>query len=111
MNWAELDSNDQVIRITVGDDNEADKGYQWLIDNLGGKWVEAKDAHLRAKLLQDGSFLPPQPFPSWKLSKMGNEWKPPKSQPNDGLVYYWDETNLQWSEIPQINLDGSSLAE
>ena len=40
--WAELDENNVVLRVTVGDDNDpnGDKGYQWLIDNLGGTWVE-----------------------------------------------------------------------
>jgi len=38
--WAELDSNNVVIRVTVGDNNEPDEGYQWLIDNLGGTWVK-----------------------------------------------------------------------
>jgi hypothetical protein len=38
--WAELDFNNKVIRVTVGDNNEPDEGYQWLIDNLGGTWVK-----------------------------------------------------------------------
>jgi len=38
--WAELDNNNKVIRVTVGDNNLPDEGYQWLIDNLGGKWIK-----------------------------------------------------------------------
>lgn len=40
--WAELDSNNKVIRVVVGDNNDpaGDEGYQWLIDNLGGIWVK-----------------------------------------------------------------------
>jgi hypothetical protein len=38
--WAELDENNIVLRVTVGDNNEPDEGYQWLIDNLGGRWVK-----------------------------------------------------------------------
>jgi hypothetical protein len=38
--WAEIDSENKVIRVTVGDNNEPDEGYQWLIDNLGGTWVK-----------------------------------------------------------------------
>ena len=40
--WAELDENNMVIRVTVGDNNDpkGDEGYQWLIDNLGGTWVK-----------------------------------------------------------------------
>jgi hypothetical protein len=38
--WAELDENNVVIRVLVGDNNDPanDEGYQWLIDNLGGTW-------------------------------------------------------------------------
>ena len=40
--WAELDENNKVIQVTVGDNNDpnGDEGYQWLIDNLGGTWVK-----------------------------------------------------------------------
>jgi len=38
--WAEIDANNKVIRVTVGDNNEPDEGYQWLIDNLGGTWIK-----------------------------------------------------------------------
>lgn len=40
--WAELDENNIVIRVLVGDNNDpaGDEGYQWLINNLGGTWVK-----------------------------------------------------------------------
>ena len=40
--WAELDENNIVLRVTVGDNNDpaGDEGYQWLVDNLGGTWVK-----------------------------------------------------------------------
>jgi hypothetical protein len=38
--WAEIDENNIVLRVTVGDNNEPDEGYQWLIDNLGGTWIK-----------------------------------------------------------------------
>ena len=40
--WAELNENNIVIRVTVGNNNDpaGDEGYQWLIDNLGGTWVK-----------------------------------------------------------------------
>ena len=41
-NWAELDENNKVIRVTVGDNNDpnGDEGYQWLVNNLGGTWIK-----------------------------------------------------------------------
>jgi hypothetical protein len=40
--WAELDENNKVIRVLVGDNNDpaGDEGYKWLLDNLGGTWVK-----------------------------------------------------------------------
>jgi hypothetical protein len=40
--WAELDENNIVIRVTVGDNNDSngDEGFQWLNENLGGVWVK-----------------------------------------------------------------------
>ena len=40
--WAELDENNIVLRVTVGDNNDpnGDEGYQWLLNNLGGTWVK-----------------------------------------------------------------------
>jgi hypothetical protein len=38
--WAEIDENNIVLRVTVGDNNSPDEGYQWLIDNLGGTWIK-----------------------------------------------------------------------
>jgi len=38
--FAEIDKDNKVIRVLVGDNNEYDEGYQWLLDNLGGTWVK-----------------------------------------------------------------------
>jgi hypothetical protein len=40
--WAELDQDNKVIRVLVGDNNDSngDEGYQWLLDNLGGIWIK-----------------------------------------------------------------------
>ena len=40
--WAELDKDNKIIRVLVGDNNDlnGDEGYQWLLDNLGGTWVK-----------------------------------------------------------------------
>ena len=39
--WAELDSDNKVLRVLVGDNNDpaGDEGHQWLLDNLGGNWI------------------------------------------------------------------------
>lgn len=40
--WAEIDENNVVLRVTVGDNNDpaGDEGYSWLVNNLGGTWIQ-----------------------------------------------------------------------
>jgi hypothetical protein len=40
--WAEIDESNKVIRVLVGDNNDpaGDEGYSWLIENLGGRWIQ-----------------------------------------------------------------------
>jgi hypothetical protein len=43
-----------------------------------------------------GAFIPPQPYPSWKLSNVDATWKAPIAYPNDGLMYDWNEELENW---------------
>jgi hypothetical protein len=57
--WAELDNNNIVLRVTVGDNNDpnGDEGYQWLIDNLGGTWIQTSyNANFRGKFAGIGDY-------------------------------------------------------
>lgn len=40
--FAELDENNIVINVVKcdNDDPNGDEGYQWLLDNLGGRWIQ-----------------------------------------------------------------------
>jgi hypothetical protein len=40
--FAELDENNIVIRVVVGDNNDqaGDEGYSWIVNNLGGRWIQ-----------------------------------------------------------------------
>lgn len=57
--WAELDENNIVLRVTVGDDNDpnGDKGYKWLMDNIGGRWIETSyEGTFRGKFAGIGDY-------------------------------------------------------
>jgi len=57
--WAEIDLNNIVLRVTVGDNNDpnGDEGYQWLIDNLGGDWVQTSyNENFRGKFAAIGDY-------------------------------------------------------
>ena len=104
--WAELDNENKVIRILVGDNNDpaGDEGYQWLIDNLGGRWVQTSyNSNFRGTYAGKGYsynpdediFVTPQPYPSWIRS--GSFWNAPTPKPTEGF-WRWDETTLTWIE-------------
>ena len=105
--FAELDENNIVIRVLVTDNNDpnGDEGYQWLIDNLGGTWVQTSyNRNFRKNFAAIGysfdferdAFIPPKPFPSWQLIEETLHWEAPKPYPTDGFTYTWNEAQLAW---------------
>ena len=40
--WAEIDSENKVLRVLVGDNQDpaGDEGHQLLVDNFGGTWIK-----------------------------------------------------------------------
>jgi hypothetical protein len=47
--WAEIDKNNKVIRVLVGDNNEADEGEAFM-NSLGGTWIKTSfNANIRGK--------------------------------------------------------------
>lgn len=109
--WAELDENNIVVRVLVGDNNDpnGDEGYQWLIDNLGGTWVRTsynaiggkrrnpetneitEEAGFRKNYAGIGytwdeardAFIPPKPFNSWVINEDTCLWETPIPMPTD----------------------------
>jgi hypothetical protein len=108
--WAELDNNNKVIRITVGDNNDpnGDEGYQWIIDNLGGTWVKTSYNHNIRKnyAIIDGTydaerdaFIAPKPFASWILNEETCRWEAPTPIPTEEGNWVWVESDLEWQII------------
>jgi hypothetical protein len=125
--WAELDENNKVTRVLVGDNNDpaGDEGYQWLVDNIGGRWVKTSynayggkrrnpetgdmtnDPGFRKNYAcigfeydeQKDAFIPIKPFNSWILNEETCLWNAPVSFPEDGKSYLWDEETLSWKEV------------
>ena len=116
--WAEIDENNKVIQVTVGNNAEPDEGYDWLIKNLGGTWIKTSYNTFGGKHLQGGTplrknfagpgfsydperdaFIPPKPFDSWLLDEDTCLWNSPIPYPADGKNYYWDESLVNWVEV------------
>jgi hypothetical protein len=47
---------------------------------------------------QKDAFIPPQPYASWVLNSDTCLWQSPIPMPQDGKIYYWDETTVSWKE-------------
>ena len=53
--WAELDENNVVLRVTVGDNEDPSEGYDWIMENLGGRWIQTSyNATIRGKFASIG---------------------------------------------------------
>ena len=118
--WAEIDENNLVTRVLVGNNDDPNEGYDWLIENLGGTWVKTSyNTHggvhngggtpLRKNYAGIGytydadrdAFIPPQPFESWILNEDTCLWDAPVEYPSDGKMYTWDEDTTNWVEVTE----------
>ena len=55
---------------------------------IGFRYDEALDA-----------FIPPKPFASWILNEETAQWEAPIPYPEDGLIYSWNEDELDWKPV------------
>lgn len=105
--WAELDNNNNVLRVIVGDNNDpnGDEGYQWIIDNLGGTWVKTSyNRNIRKNYAIVGgtydaerdAFIHPKPFESWVLNEETCIWEPPVPMPTEDGHWMWVEEDSNW---------------
>lgn len=117
--WAEIDENNIVLRVLVGNNEEPDEGYQWLIDNLGGRWIKTSfnticGVHklggipLRKNYAGIGftydetrdAFIPPNTYRGWILDEDTCIWRSPIEYPNDGNHYLWNNETMNWDLVP-----------
>lgn len=120
--FAELNSNNEVTRIIVIDNqfcldengNEVEQlGINRCLEIFGtqSKWVQTSyNNNFRHKYASISdiyrydldAFIPPQPYPSWKLNESTLEWDAPiprpdlpQLEPNYLALYYWNEEEYQ----------------
>lgn len=117
--WAKLDENNVVVNITVGNNDDIDEGYEWLITNIGGRWVKTSyntyagihknnGTPLRKNYAVIGgvydsvrdAFIPPKHFNSWVLDEDTCQWQAPTPMPTEGR-WRWDESTTSWVEVAE----------
>jgi hypothetical protein len=83
--FAEIDENNIVIRVLVTDNNAPNEGYDWLVENLGGTWIQTSyNARIRKNFAGIGftydetldAFIPPKPEGNWTLNTELCIWEP-----------------------------------
>ena len=90
--FAEIDSNNKVIRVVVCDNNDpaGDEGYQWLLDNLGGTWIKTSyNGNIRFNYAgisytydeARDAFIPPEPEGNLGLDESTCLWIMPEVEP------------------------------
>ena len=90
VNGVELEEKGiEFCKTLFGEDTE------WVQTSYNGK-IRHKYAGIGDTYDYDNDvFISPQPYPSWTLN-VSFDWEAPVEYPNDGLIYEWDEDNLQW---------------
>jgi len=104
--FAEIDSNNVVTRVIVGNDNETEATIE---QRYGGTWKQTSyNNNIRERFAGIGFtyhadldvFSEPKPFDSWTMDSTG-EWHPPVARPadSDTVPYKWDEDNQTWNPV------------
>ena len=118
--FAEVDSNNVVVRVLVVGDEQEERGQEFLANDLGlgGTWLKTSyntqggvhtlgGTPFRKNYAGIGytydsvrdAFIPPKPFNSWTLDEETCLWEAPVAYPSDGKLYTWDEDNQEWDEV------------
>jgi hypothetical protein len=127
--FAQLDSNDTVVRImAIANKDTADEngvenekiGKEFCSKMFGGNWVQTSYNHNKRKryagigMTYDktlDAFIPPgPPFSSWVLDRDACEWVASIPKPNDGKDYSWNEEQQAWEIYILPVSDVSSLS-
>lgn len=116
--YAFLDENKIVTEVIAGvNEDELIEGKDpetWYGEFRGQRCVRTSyNGNIRKRYANIGfsysddldAFIPPRPYPSWTLDLGVCDYVAPVAYPTDGLVYYWDEANLDWVAM-QFPLQG-----
>jgi hypothetical protein len=112
--YAEIDSNNVVVRIIVAEQDFIDSGAvgnpsSWVqtsyntkggIHLLGGTPLRKNFAGIGYTYDPAiDAFVPPKPYESWLLNEETCLWEAPVQRPDDDKFYNWDESSLSWVEV------------
>ena len=93
--FAEINENNIVLRVLVGDNNDSagDEGYQWFVNNLGGTWIKTS---YNGKIRKNFAGI------GYTYDEQRDAFIAPK--PEDAIGF--DEDSCQWI-VPEIQTDNA----
>ena len=113
--FAKIGANFRVLDIVVvadtdcqdADGNESEVVGIKFLERLTGHpdWIQCSyNSKIRGRYPGPGytydeyydCFIPPKPFPSWKLDKTNKDWEAPVAMPDDDYIWTWDEASETW---------------
>ena len=102
--WAEVDENNIVLRVVVGNDNDirGDEGYQWLIDNLGGTWLKTSyNTHHGEHALGDTPYRKNFAVPGGSYDPIRDAFIPPKPTyvTDENIDIVFNEETCDWDFV------------
>ena len=115
--FAELDNDNNVIRVIVDDNNDIldengneseEVGINFCTQLLGGIWKQTSyNATFRKNYAGIGftydsekdAFIPPKPFSKWVLNEDTCNWEAPVAYPDDEKRYAWNDNKGEWEEL------------
>jgi hypothetical protein len=99
--WAEVNEKNVVVRVTIGSNDELDEGYQWLIDNLGGRWIQTSYNTIGGEHLLGGKPLRKNYAGiGYVYDPIRDAFIPPKPENIDGIEFILNEDTCLW-ELPE----------
>lgn len=110
VHFAQIDDDNIVVRVMMIDSVHLHRGQDFLANDLGlgGRWIRCSHSGKIRRhypgtgylyLPEPDIFIPPSPYPSWKLDA-NYEWQPPIPKPEG--MYRWDELARSWIKLQPI---------
>jgi hypothetical protein len=120
--FAKLNDNNIVTEVIAVHNNELlddnnveseSKGIDFCNSIIPGRWVQASFSNSFRSIFpapgfsydyEFDVFIPPQPYPSWKLSYTTYLWEAPTPKPEEveGSYWKWVESNKEWAAVAII---------
>lgn len=120
--FAEIDSNNIVIRVIVIPNDQEHRSQEYIANDLGlgGTWIQTSYNTRDGEHIKGGTplrknyagvgftydatrdaFIPKKNYPSWILNEERCKWLPPTPHPADGKKYVWNESIVGWTAYPE----------